>query len=85
MPETSGTAFFTFGMAWGIRHGVLERAEYWPAVVKGWTALASSVSAEGRLGWVQPAGQEPGPSSASGTNDYATGALLLAGSEILAL
>ena len=26
-PETSGSGFFCFGMAWGIRHGILDRAE----------------------------------------------------------
>ena len=83
--ESSGTAFFCFGMAWGIHHGVLDRATYLPVVSKAWTALTSAVNAEGRLGWVQGVGQEPGNATEAGTNDYATGAFLLAGSELLAL
>ncbi len=85
MPETSGTAFFCFGLAWGIHHGLLDRESYLPSVVNAWHSLESAVSASGRLGWVQPPAAAPGASPADSTNDYATGALLLAGSEILAL
>ncbi|MBC8131962.1 MAG: glycoside hydrolase family 88 protein, partial [Deltaproteobacteria bacterium] len=84
-PESSGTAFFCFGMAWGINNGVLDRATYLPTVMKAWTALVGAVNAQGRLGWVQAIGQAPGPSTIDSTNDYATGAFLLAGSEILKL
>jgi unsaturated rhamnogalacturonyl hydrolase len=27
-PETSGTAFFTYGMLWGINHGYLSEKEF---------------------------------------------------------
>jgi unsaturated rhamnogalacturonyl hydrolase len=84
-PESSGTAFFCFGIAWGINHGVLDRATFLPTVVKAWNALVSAVNAQGRLGWVQAVGAMPGPSQMADTNDYATGALLLSGSEILKL
>ncbi len=83
--ESSGTAFFCFGMAWGIHHGVLDRGTFLPVVSKAWAALTSAVNAQGRLGWVQGVGQEPGNATEAGTNDYATGAFLLAGSELLAL
>src|SRR5204862_157176 len=82
-PESSGTAFFTFGLAWGINHGVLDRATYLDAAVRGWTALTSVVDAQGRLGYVQPVGARPGPAAVTDTNDYATGALMLAGAEML--
>ncbi len=85
MPESSGTAFFCFAMAWGINHGVLDRATYLPVVTRAWAALSTAVNAQGRLGWVQAVGQEPGPSTADATNDYATGALLLAGEQLLKL
>jgi unsaturated rhamnogalacturonyl hydrolase len=84
-PESSGTAFFTFGLAWGINHGVLDRATYLDTVVRGWNALVMAVGANGRLGWVQAVGAKPGPSNQADTNDYATGALLLAGNELLKL
>jgi rhamnogalacturonyl hydrolase YesR len=84
-PESSGTAMFTFGIAWGINNGVLDRATFLPTVMKGWAALVSAVSAQGRLGWVQAVGAMPGPATMDNTNDYATGALLLAGAEVLKL
>jgi len=84
-PETSGTAFFTFGIAWGINHGVLDRATFLPVVTKAWPALVKAVSAQGRLGYVQAVGAEPGPSTADNTNDYATGAFLLTGEQLLKL
>jgi len=84
-PESSGTAFFCFAMAWGIHHGVLDRATYLDPVLRAWAALGTAVSAAGRLGWVQAVGLRPGPSNLADTNDYATGAFLLAGSELLQL
>jgi unsaturated rhamnogalacturonyl hydrolase len=84
-PETSGTAFFCFGMAWGINNGLLDRATYLPTVTKAWNALVAAVSADGRLGWVQVVAAKPGPTNMTDTNDYASGALLLAGGELLAL
>ena len=84
-PESSGTAFFCYGMAWGIHHGVLDRATYLDTVLRAWAALGSVISDAGRLGWVQAVGLRPGPSAMADTNDYATGAFLLAGSELLQL
>ncbi len=84
-PETSGTTFFCYGIAWGINHGILDRATYLPTVTKAWAALGTAVSAQGRLGWVQAVGFQPGPSTVDSTNDYATGAFLLAGSEVMKL
>lgn len=82
-PETSGTAFFTYSLAWGINAGVLPRGTYEPHVRRGWAAIVNAVDAGGMLGWVQPIGAEPGATTADSTEIYGTGALLLAGSEIL--
>jgi len=84
-PETSGTGFFTYALAWGINNGVLDRAAYEPAVRKGWDALVRAVHADGMLGWVQQIGAEPGSANADSTEVYGTGALLLAGTEMLKL
>ncbi len=84
-PESSGTAFFCFGIAWGIHHGVLDRATYLGTVTRAWEALTSAVSPQGRLGWVQAVGAKPGPATEDSTNDYASGAFLLAGTELLEL
>ncbi len=80
--ETSGTAFFAFGLAWGINHGLLDRATYEPVVIKAWQALAGCVTEDGMLGWVQPVGAAPGESFADATEVYGIGAFLAAGSEI---
>jgi rhamnogalacturonyl hydrolase YesR len=84
-PETSGTGFFVFGLAWGINEGLLERTRYVPAVRNGWSALVRAVHEDGTLGWVQPIGYEPGATTADTTEVYGVGALMLAGSEVARL
>jgi len=81
-PESSGTAGFTFGLAWGVNHGLLDRATYLPVIRKGWSALASAIDANGKLGWVQQVGAAPGPSNKGDTAPYGVGLFLLAGSEV---
>ena len=85
MPESSGTAFFTHGLAWGIRAGLLDRETCLPAVIKGWRGLVSCVHPDGLLGWVQPVDAQPRPSLPVTTHEYASGLFLLAGSEVLKL
>jgi rhamnogalacturonyl hydrolase YesR len=58
-PETSGTGFFCYALAWGINEGLLDRGRYAPVVERAWTALADAVRADGRLQWVQPVGEAP--------------------------
>ena len=84
-PETSGTGFFTYSLAWGVNHGLLDRAKYEPAVRRGWSALVKAVHADGMLGWVQRIGDQPGATSQETTEVYGVGALLLAGSEVYRL
>ncbi|MBT3210703.1 MAG: glycoside hydrolase family 88 protein [Planctomycetaceae bacterium] len=83
--ETSGTSFFTFGLAWGINNGLLDRATYEPIVLKAWKALAECVTDEGLLGFVQPVGAAPGDSYADKTEVYGIGAFLAAGAEVYKL
>ena len=33
-PETSGTAFFTYGLLWGMNNGLLDKAAYQPVVMR---------------------------------------------------
>jgi len=84
-PETSGSSFFVFGLAWGINHGILVSEDYKPAVVKGWNAMVSHVTEDGMLGYVQPIGAAPGSAWADKTEVYGTGAFLSAGSEVYKL
>jgi rhamnogalacturonyl hydrolase YesR len=85
-PESSGTAFFTFGMAWGIHHGLLDRKTYLPAALAGWNGLVkTALNAQGKIGWVQVVASSPGAATANDTRDYAAGAFLLAASELIEL
>lgn len=81
-PETSGTAFFVYGLAWGVNNGVLDRETYQDAIDRGWAALTSAVQADGKLGWVQRVGYAPDQVSADDTHFYGVGAFLLAGGQI---
>jgi rhamnogalacturonyl hydrolase YesR len=81
-PESSGTGFFTYGLAWGIHAGLLDRAVYEPAVRRGWEALNRAIQADGRLGWVQQVSDRPDEVAASDTQFYGVGAFLLAASAV---
>jgi len=84
IPETSGTGFFTYALAWGLNEGVLGR-EYEPTVRRGWSALVRAVQPTGKLGYVQRVGDRPGETGPEQTEIYGTGAFLLAGSEVVRL
>ena len=81
-PETSATAFYVYGMAWGIANGLLDGKTYFPVVEKGWKALIKAVHPDGKLGWVQPIGADPKHVTSDMTEVYGVGGFLLAGSEI---
>ncbi|MEC3906866.1 glycoside hydrolase family 88 protein [Tamlana sp. 2201CG12-4] len=80
--ETSGSAFFTFGIAWGINNGLLDKETYEPVLIKAWNALTKCVNENGMLGYVQPIGAAPGESFKDYTEVYGIGAFLAAGSEM---
>jgi len=83
--EVSGSGFYTFAMAWGINNGLLDRAEFEPAVRKAWKGLRACQQASGKVGWVQNIGKDPQPATADSWQNYGTGAFLLAGSEFIKL
>ncbi|MBW7995720.1 MAG: glycoside hydrolase family 105 protein [Candidatus Glassbacteria bacterium] len=82
-PESSGTAFFCYAMAWGINNGILERETYLPVVQRAWRGLAAAVDSQGKLCRVQPVGDRPARVERESTHEYAVGAFLLAGSEMV--
>lgn len=84
-PETSGSGFFVYALAYGVNTGLLDKGKYLPAVLKGWEALRQTVFPDGKLGWVQPIGSNPRQTTRDMTEVYGVGAFLLAGSEILRL
>ena len=81
-PETSGTGFNTFAFAWGVNVGLLDRATFGPATLKGWAGLLRHVTPEGMLGSCQPIGADPRRIKETDTEVYGTGAFLLAGAEM---
>ena len=90
--ELTGTSLFVYGMAWGIRNGLLDRDEYLPIVLKAWNAMVKdAVHPDGFLGYVQGTGKEPKDGqpvtydSKPDFDDFGTGCFLLAGSEIYKL
>ena len=81
-PESSGSGFILYGLAWGVNQNLLARADYEPAIRKAWQGLVQCLDADGRLGFVQPIGANPATLNATDTEVYGVGAFLLAGSEI---
>ena len=82
-PETSGTSFFCYGIAWGVNQGILDAATFGPVIENAWQGLvANAVHDNGKLGWVQPVGAGPAASTYDTTQLYGVGAFLLAGSEM---
>ena len=81
-PETSGTAFFVYGLAWGVNQGLLKDPKYAASARLGWSALARAVAPDGKLGWVQQVGYAPDHVEAGDTQLYGAGAFLLAASEV---
>jgi len=87
--ELTGTALFTYGMAWGINHEVLDEEKYKPVVSIAWNAMIKdALHEDGFLGYVQGTGS--GPSDGwpvaydhqPDFEDYGLGCFLLAGSEV---
>ena len=69
-------------MAWGIHHGLLDKAQYRPAVERGWNGLVQHIYQDGRLGSIQPIGAAPGAYTPGSSYVFGVGAFLLAGSEV---
>ena len=88
-PETSGTAFFTYGLLWGINNGLLPRDRYLPAAQRGWRYLTTvALQPDGKLGYVQPIGDRAIPGQVvdqNSTSHFGVGAFLLAGAEMARL
>ena len=86
-PETSGTAFFTYGLLWGINTGLLDKATYFPIVEKSWGYLTKiALQPDGKVGYIQPIGEKAIPGQivdANSTADFGVGAFLLAACEMV--
>lgn len=82
MPENSGSGFYTYGLAWGINQGLLDKETYLPVLQKAWQSLVNSIYADGRLAYVQPAGAAPSSVQKESTDVYGIGSFLLAAAEV---
>jgi rhamnogalacturonyl hydrolase YesR len=82
MPETSGSAFFTYALAWGVNNGYLDREKYTMIIIKAWQGLINSIDENGRINWCQPVARKPGRVEKNDYDEYVAGAFLLAASEI---
>ena len=84
-PETSGTAFFCYGLLWGVNHGYLSKGEFAPTIAKAWKYLTeTALQSDGRLGYVQPIGERAIPGQKVDSNsqaNFGVGAFLLAACE----
>jgi unsaturated rhamnogalacturonyl hydrolase len=90
--EASGTALFTYGMAWAINKDLVDKNIYTPLVQKAWKALSKeSLHENGFLGYLQGTGKEPKDgqpvtyTSKPDFEDYGLGCFLLAGTEVYKL
>lgn len=85
-PETSGTAFFTYGFLWGINNGYFSKEEYAPVIDKAWNYLTTvALQDDGKVGYVQPIGEKAIPGQIVDANsqaDFGVGAFLLAACEM---
>lgn len=90
--ETSGTAFFTYGLAWGINKGLLDTATYLTPVKLAWNGMVrDALHTNGSLGYVQSTGSKPADGQPLSYDkmpnfeDYGLGGFLLAGSQVYIL
>ena len=89
--ELTGTALFTYGIAWGINKGILDKKTHSPIVSKAWLGMAEAVHTNGMLGYVQGTGKEPKDSqpvtfdTIPNFEDFGLGCFLLAGAEVYKL
>lgn len=86
-PETSGTAFFTYGLLWGVNNGFLKKDDFQSTIDKAWNYLTTvALQSDGKLGYVQPIGEKAIPGQIIDANsqaDFGVGAFLLAASEMV--
>lgn len=90
--ETTGTALFCYGMAWGIRHGLLSPAVFTAPAALAWNGMCKeALHKNGFLGYVQGTGKEPKDGqpvtydSEPDFDDFGLGCFLLAGTEMYRL
>ncbi len=83
--ETSGTAFFCYGLLWGVNNGYLPKKMFVPTIEKAWHYLSEvALQTDGKVGYVQPIGERAIPGQTVDANsqaNFGVGAFLLAACE----
>ena len=80
--EISGTAFFTYAMAWGVNNHLLPEDKFRPVIERAWAGMLHHIYTDGRLGNIQPIGAAPGELQPGSSWVYGAGGFLLAAAEI---
>lgn len=84
-PETSCTAFFAYGIMWGVNNGFLAKKDYKKCIDRAWQYISeTAVQADGKVGYVQPIGDRAIPGQTVDANsqaNFGVGAVLLAACE----
>jgi hypothetical protein len=73
-----------FALAYGINAGVLSRADFLPAVQRGWAWLSTvALQPSGFLGWCQQTGDSPTIDIyANSTESFCVGAFMSAAAQV---
>ncbi len=81
--ETSGTAFMTYGLFWGINNGILDEETYLEPTLRAWGYLENvALHTSGKVGYVQPIGSNATQATPyETTQDFGVGAFLLVSCE----
>ena len=87
--ELTGTSLFTYGFAYGVNNGLLDKKLFTRAIRKAWNGLIRDcVHNDGKLGYVQGTGKEPKEAQPvtydkiPDFEDFGLGCFLMAGSEV---
>ncbi|MEC6746998.1 glycoside hydrolase family 88 protein [Marinilactibacillus sp. XAAS-LB27] len=83
--ETSGTAFFLFGLLVGVNEGFIKKSSVENAINSSWKYLSKiALHESGKIGYVQPVGGEAGKAAdIENTQDFGVGASLMAATEMI--
>lgn len=80
-PETSGTLFFLYGIAWGINNNLLDYDAYYPTLLKGFNGVnANAIHPDGFIGRIQDVAVGPDIKTYFGSNttrSYSVGVMTL--------
>ncbi|MCD8049409.1 MAG: glycoside hydrolase family 88 protein, partial [Clostridia bacterium] len=82
--ETTGTAFFVYGFAWGINSGLLDEDEYYETTIRAWNYLEHvALQDNGLVGYCQYIGSNATVAmEKTNTQNFGVGAYLLAACEV---